>query len=54
MALYTSGKGSNTVVCKLKQDFSKDPNWFYENFMVLMQINAPISGDSITNKNISE
>ena len=35
MALYTSGKGSNTIVCKLKQDFSKDPKWFYENFMVL-------------------
>ena len=35
--LYTSGNDANTVINKLKQDFSKTFKWFYENFMILNQ-----------------
>ena len=33
--LYPSGNDANTVIIKLKQDFSKIFKWFYENVMIL-------------------
>ena len=33
--LYTSEKDSDTVISKLKENFSKICKWFFENIMVL-------------------
>ena len=33
--LYASGGSLSIIIEKLKDDFSKIPKWFHENFMVL-------------------
>ena len=64
--LYTSGNDANGVISKLKQDFLKIFNWFYENFMILnpdkcfflalgfQDAQPNFSYDNITIKNVSE
>ena len=64
--LYTSGNDVNTVISKLKQDFSKILKTFYENFMFLNPdkchfltlgfhyAQPNFSYDNITIRNISE
>ena len=64
--LYTSDNNANAVISKLKQDFSKIFEWFYENFMIFnpdkcyfltlgfQDAQPHFPYDNITTKNVSE